>query len=68
LHALTRRFAEDVDRYSSAVELTILPAPALEGMLPSDFGHTDELIAEGLRGARAMLAGGDRLLQLARAA
>jgi NTE family protein len=68
LHALTRRFAEDVDRYSSAVELTILPAPALEGMLPSEFGHTDELIAEGLRGARAMLAGGGRLLQLARAA
>jgi predicted acylesterase/phospholipase RssA len=58
LHALSRRFVEDVDRYSSAAELTILPAPALEGILPSDFGHTDELIAEGLRGARAMLAGG----------
>jgi NTE family protein len=68
LHALTRRFVEDVDRYASAVELTILPAPALEGILPSDFGHTDELIADGLRGARAMLARGGRQLQLARAA
>lgn len=67
-HALTRRLLEDVHRYSSAVELMIMPAPAIDGILPTDFGHTDELIAEGLREARAMLAGGPRLLPLARAA
>lgn len=66
--ALTRRLLEEVHRYSSVVELMILPAPALEGILPTDFGHTDELIAEGLREARAMLAGGARVLPLARAA
>lgn len=51
LHALTRRFVEDVDRYSSAAELAILPAPALEGILPSDFDHTHELVAGGCAGA-----------------
>jgi NTE family protein len=67
-HALTHRFLEDLRRYSSVAELTILPAPAADGILPTDFGHTDHLIAEGLRGARMILADENGVVQLARAA
>jgi NTE family protein len=66
--ALTHRFIEDVRRYSSAAELTILPAPSAEGILPTDFGHTDQLIAQGLRDARMVLADEGQVVQLARAA
>jgi NTE family protein len=55
-HAITRRFAEDVARYADSVDLTILPAPRVEGIMPTDFGRADELIADGLRVARAGLA------------
>lgn len=67
-HALTNRFVADLRRYSSVAELTILPAPAADGILPTDFGHTDQLIAEGLSGARTILADEDGVVQLARAA
>jgi hypothetical protein len=45
-----------------------LPAPAADGILPTDFGHTDQLIAQGLSGARTILADEDGVIQLARAA
>jgi NTE family protein len=64
--ALTRRFAEDVARYSGAAELVILSAPQLGGIMPTDFGHAEELIAAGLRRARMVLTPSDRVAQLAR--
>jgi len=53
--ALTRRLEEDVARYGDVVELTVLPPPTVPGLLPSDFGHADELIDQGLHRARAEL-------------
>jgi predicted acylesterase/phospholipase RssA len=35
--------------------LTILRPPDLAGIRPTDFGHADELIAQGLAAARAGL-------------
>jgi hypothetical protein len=35
--------------------LMILPPPDLAGIMPTDFGHADELIAQGLARARAGL-------------
>jgi NTE family protein len=67
-HALTRRFAEDVARYAHSVDLKILSAPRLEGIMPTDFGHADELIAQGLSAARTSLARRDRVVQLRPAA
>ena len=67
-HAITRRFAEDVARYAHSVDLRILSAPRLEGIMPTDFGRADQLIAQGLRVARAGLAGRDRVVHLRPAA
>jgi NTE family protein len=67
-HALARRFAEDVERYAGAAELVILPAPVLEGILPSDFGHARELIAQGLARTRCVLPRGGEVVQLPLAA
>jgi NTE family protein len=53
--AITRRQEEDIARYGGIVGLTVLPAPILPGLLPTDFGHADELIEQGLRRARAEL-------------
>jgi len=53
--AITRRLEADIARYGGTVELTVLPAPSLPGLLPTDFGHADELIEQGLRRARAEL-------------
>jgi NTE family protein len=53
--AITRRLEEDIARYGDVVDLTVLPAPALPGLLPTDFGHADELIEQGLHRARAEL-------------
>ncbi|HEY6758112.1 MAG TPA: hypothetical protein VI318_01435, partial [Baekduia sp.] len=53
--AITRRLADDVARYGDRVDLVVLPAPALPGLLPTDFGHADELIEQGLRRARGAL-------------
>jgi len=55
-HAITRRFADDVARYAGSVDLRVLPAPRVDGLMPTDFGHADELIAHGLSAARASLA------------
>jgi NTE family protein len=66
--ALTRRFAEDVVRYADAAELVVLPAPRLDGITPTDFGHADELIATGLQRARMLLARGHSVVRFPRAA
>lgn len=55
-HAICRRLAEDVERYAAQVELTVLPAPGHAEILPTDFGHADELIARALAEARRALA------------
>jgi NTE family protein len=55
-HAITRRFAEDVARYADSVDLTLLHAPQVEGIMPTDFGRADELIVDGLHTARATLS------------
>lgn len=66
--AITRRVAEDATRYGEDVDLTVLPAPHLEGIMPTDFNHADELIVRGLDLARAMLARADRAVPLRLAA
>ena len=53
--AITRRLQEDIGRFGGIVDLTVLPAPTVPGLLPTDFGHADELIEQGLRRARAEL-------------
>jgi NTE family protein len=53
--ALTHRVAEDLARYRDDAELVILPAPDLEGIMPTDFGRAEELIGEGLVRAREVL-------------
>ncbi|HTQ69087.1 MAG TPA: patatin-like phospholipase family protein [Solirubrobacteraceae bacterium] len=52
---INQRFANDLVHYADAAELVVLPSPD-GGILPADFGHAEELIAEGLERARAMLA------------
>jgi NTE family protein len=54
--AICRRFAEDVRRYRDEVELTVLPPPSHAEILPTDFGHADELIADAVASARGALA------------
>ncbi|MEA2429106.1 MAG: hypothetical protein QOF37_2734, partial [Thermoleophilaceae bacterium] len=49
------RLEEDIARYDGIVDLTVLPAPTLPGLLPTDFRHADELIEYGLRRARSEL-------------
>jgi len=39
------------------VDLIVLRAPTLPALLPTGFGHADELIERGLRRARAELRG-----------
>ena len=56
LRAITRRLEEDLARYADSVELTVIPAPRIDGIMPIDFGHADELITAGLRSARRILA------------
>jgi len=53
--AINRRLADDLLHYADAVELIVLPSPD-GGILPADFSHAEELIAEGLERAHAMLA------------
>jgi NTE family protein len=54
--AITRRLKEDVARYADSVEATVIPAPRIDGIMPIDFGHADELITAGLHSARRILA------------
>jgi NTE family protein len=67
-HAITRRFAQDVARYADSVDLKILSATRVEGIMPTDFGRADQLIADGLSVARARLTRRDRVVQLRSAA
>jgi NTE family protein len=66
--AITRRFPEDVARYAASVDLTVLAPPRVEGILPTDFGRADELIAGGLSAARAGLGATAQVVPLRRAA
>jgi NTE family protein len=51
---VSRRFEEDLVRYTDAAELIVLPAPSTE-ILPTDFDHADELITESLYASRLRL-------------
>ena len=53
--AINQRFANDLAHYADADELIVLPPPD-SGILPADFGHAEELIADGLERARTVLA------------
>jgi len=66
--ALTHRLAEDLVRYRQRAELVVLPAPDLPPIMPSDFGHADELVSEGLRRGRAALGRTHAVVPLRRAA
>ena len=65
---LTRRLADDIARYAGAAELIVLSASPLGGILPTDFGRADDLIAHGRQQARARLGARGRVVPLARAA
>ncbi len=54
--AIGQRLAEDLRRYDDAAELVLLPAPEVSGILPTDFTHTRQLIDEGVRRSRSLLA------------
>jgi NTE family protein len=51
VHALTllvnRRLAEDIENFSHQTELIVLPPPCPLEVLPSDFSHAAQLIAQG---------------------
>jgi NTE family protein len=50
------RLEADVARYSSEVELVVLPAPNPLDVQPTDFGHADRLIRDALSASRRRLA------------
>jgi NTE family protein len=54
--AITRRLEEDIACYGEIVDLVVLPAPTLPGLLPTDFGHTEELIGQGVPRSRRVAA------------
>jgi NTE family protein len=54
--AINRRLAEDAVRYSRAVELTIIPGPRIDGIMPTDFSQAEQLIAAGLSAASSAVA------------
>jgi NTE family protein len=59
VHALAllvnQRLASDIQQFSSAAELIVLPPPCPVDVLPSDFGHADALIGSGYKLAAAAL-------------
>lgn len=61
------RLEEDLVRYADAAELIVLPSPIAE-ILPTDFGHGEELIADALKAARLRLRRRSRPVAMARAA
>lgn len=65
---ITRRLEDDLIRYAGAADIVVLPSPAGIEVLPTDFGHADELIEAGLRGARVALMRARGLVPVARAA
>jgi NTE family protein len=50
VHAITllinQRLAQDIDNFSLKAELIVLPPPCPLEVLPTDFGHADELIEQ----------------------
>jgi NTE family protein len=62
VHAFTLLIAAggqtNVDQYATRAELIVLPAANPEHVLPTDFGHAEELIHHGLLAARQVLARG----------
>jgi NTE family protein len=50
------RLEADIARYSSDVELIVLPAPNPLEVQPTDFGHAARLIRDGLTATRRQLA------------
>jgi hypothetical protein len=46
----------------------VIPAPSIDGIMPIDFGHADELITGGLRSARTILAQTQHVVPLRKAA
>jgi hypothetical protein len=55
-------------RYADSVQLTIIPTPPNEVVMPTDFAHADQLINAGLRSGRSMLARTTQFPPLRRAA
>jgi NTE family protein len=53
--AVARRAQHDIELYRLSVDLTVLPSPSLEGMLPTDFSRAEELIQHAIWGARRAL-------------
>ncbi len=66
--ALTYRLGEDLARYQHNAELVALPAPEVGGIMPTDFGHAEELVSEGLRRARDVLGRDRSVVRLRQAA
>ena len=66
--ALTYRLVEDLARYRHDVELVVLPAPEVDGIMPTDFGHAEELVSEGLRRGREVLRRDRKIVPLRQAA
>jgi NTE family protein len=56
LHAISllthRRLIADIERHRDTAQLIVLPPPCPLGILPIDFAHADELIAQALGDAR----------------
>ena len=53
--AIGRRLEDDIVRYSATARITVLPAPELGPILPTDFGRADDLIDEARQQARGAL-------------
>jgi len=53
------RFEADIARYSSEVELIVLPAPNSRDVQPTNFEHSSHLIKEARAAARAVIEPGD---------
>jgi phage terminase large subunit GpA-like protein len=52
------RLEADIERYSSEVELTVLPAPNPRQVQPTDFDHSSHLIGQSHAACRSQLARG----------
>jgi NTE family protein len=65
---LMYRLVEDLARYRHHAELVVLPAPEVDGIMPTDFGHAEELVSEGLRRGREVLRRDRKVVPLRQAA
>ena len=66
--ALTYRPVEDLTCYRHDAELVVLPAPEVDGIMPTDFGHAEELVSEDLRRGREVLHRDRKIVPLRQAA